>query len=136
MKKLGQESKVKSQNIIIDLFFGDEMMKFQNDIIHAGDIFEKNKHLAKYACISIVGTPDLDKLCMNIKKSYEKAGGYVLFACIRDFNKNNSPKYPYYLKEGIQSISNGTSFYVFKDALVHLGYTPEYDEHLIITKIL
>ncbi|MDD5649080.1 MAG: hypothetical protein PHF86_01495 [Candidatus Nanoarchaeia archaeon] len=134
------KSKIKtssiSHSITLDVIGGDKMDKLKNNFMHAGDVFEKGKHLARLYQIKVTGDPDLDKLCENIKNVYEKASeGYVLFVAIRNIDEIRCKKPRVFLKEGIHSISNGHEWGLFRNILLDMGYKPKTNEHMIVESV-
>jgi hypothetical protein len=125
--------------IILDVFGGGKIAKFQNDLMHAVDVFESGKHFAYYFQLEISGEPDLDKLCERLKNAYEQSGGYILFAAIRNINDIRSKEPKAYIKEGIQTIStyqnNVLGWSLFSDMLIKLGYKTVTNEYMMVESI-
>jgi hypothetical protein len=126
--------------VVLDVFGGTKMQKFQNDFMHCGDVFEKGKHLAEHYQIVVTGNPNLEKLCENYKNAYEKAsGGYILFVAIKSIDGKRTKEPKAYIKEGIQSISmvqNGElGWSLFKDLLTHLGYEVKTNQYMMVESV-
>jgi hypothetical protein len=115
------------------------MTKFQNDFMHAGDVFEKGKQLAKFFQAEIKGDPNLDMVCENFKNAMDRAGGYSVFVAIRSVDGERCTEPRAYIMEGVQTISmeqNGSlGWGLFKDMLETLGYTVETNEHMVVEKV-
>jgi hypothetical protein len=131
---------VPSHEVVLDVFGGSKMMKFQNNFMHCGDVFEQGKQLAEHFQLTVTGNPNLDMLCENVKNAYEKAGeGYILFVAIRSIDGERSKEPKAYIKEGIQTLSmeqNGTlGWSLFKDILTHLGYEVKTNEHMMVETV-
>lgn len=107
------------KKLIIDILGGEEKDKFTNNLMHSVDLFNENKKITKKYTMEIIGDPNTKNLCINIKNSFEKMGGYVLFVGIK--NTNN-----YYIKENIKTITvkkqNKLVSFSFKNFIVSLGY--------------
>ena len=125
--------------VLLDMFCGNEMAKKMNRIMHDVDVFEKGKQLAIYEKIEITGNVNRELLCENMKKAWEKAGGYVLFVAISHINGVRVRDYPLYLREGIQSLSmvqkGELGWIMFKKALEHLGYEVEVDQQMHVLSV-
>lgn len=139
-KRNKRELKIKtspiSHSIILDVIGGDKMDKMRNNFMHAVDVFEEGKHLARLFQMEVTGNPNLDKLCENIKNVYEKASeGYVLFVAIRSIDNIRCKESQIFLKEGIQSISNGYKWSLFRNILLDMGYNPKTNEHMIVESV-
>lgn len=128
-------------DIVLDVLGGDKKSKFQNDFMHACDVFEKGKQYATYFQVTITGTPDLSKLCENFKNSYEQAtDGYVIFVAIRSIDGIRSQIPHAFIKEYVQSISmiNNDGILkwgLFKDILTNLGYRSKHNERMFIESV-
>jgi hypothetical protein len=129
------KQELNSHEIIVDVFGGDKMAKLQNQFMHSADVFEGGKQFATYMQLTVTGNPDLDKLCERIKDSFEQIGGYIIFAGIKSIDGVRVDKPRAYFKEGVQTISNGHQFGLFRDKLITLGYTPETNKHMMVTAV-
>jgi Fic family protein len=98
-----------------------------NKLMHAADVFESFKQLGEFYTLEITGEPDLDFLCENMRKTLEESGKSVTFASIVKVDGVPTNKYPYYLKPGVASISNGHQWALFKDLLNQRGFDVETD---------
>jgi hypothetical protein len=125
----------KSHEVVLDIFYGTKEAKGINELMHALDVFEAGKRLALFERLTVSGNPDVNKLPDNIKKSYEKAGGYVLFVAVRTIDGKKPKKLSAWFQDGIQSISDGNKWGLFKDLLEQLGYEVGTDEHMRVTTI-
>lgn len=131
---------VVQDEIVLDVFGGDKMLKLQNNFMHCGDVFEKGKHLSEHFKITITGKPNLDKLCENFKNSFEKASeGYILFVAIRSINGERCKEPKAYIKEGIQTLSmvqNGElGWSLFRDILSQLGYEVKTNQYMMVESV-
>lgn len=106
-------------NIIVDIIGGEEIDKCINNLMHGADLFNKNKKIVKSYTMEISGNPNIKKLCMNIKNSFEKMNGFVYFVGIKDTNN-------FYMKENINTIvmkkQKKLFSYSFKEFITLLGY--------------
>jgi hypothetical protein len=129
-----------NHDVVLDVFGGDKMLKFQNEFMHCGDVFEKGKQLAEHFQIVVSGKPDLDKLCENFKNAFEKASeGYILFVAIRSIDGIRSKEPKAYIKEGIQTLSmmqhDTLGWSLFKDVLTHLGYEVKTNQYMMVESV-
>jgi hypothetical protein len=126
---------------ILDVFGGNSMMKLQNELMHAADVFENGKQFADFSQVEIVshGLPNTAIICTSLKNSYERAGGYVLFAAIRSVDGKRCEEPKAYIQNGIQTITmlqNGElGWALFKDLLEHLEYEVETDEFMHVESV-
>jgi hypothetical protein len=118
--------------IVLDVICGDKRI---NQFMHYGDVFESGKQYGEYAEITIEGEPNLDKLPENIRTSLEAVGQDVLFVSIATID-GIAPKKDYiFFKPGIQTISLGKKYSLFKDVLSVLGYNSITDKQMYVIKI-
>lgn len=107
------------KKLTVDILGGEEIDKFINNLMHCADLFNKDKKISKKYTMEIIGDPNIKDLCINIKNSFEKMGGYVLFVGIKDTNN-------YYIKKNIKTITlkkqNKLVSFSFKDFVISLGY--------------
>jgi hypothetical protein len=123
-------------SIILDVICGDKMMKLQNNFMHACDVFEKGKHLGQHLQLEATGNPNMEKLCENVKNAYEQASeGYVLFIAIRTIDGERCKEPQAIFNKGIQTISDGSNFGLFKNILKQLGYEAETNEYMMVESI-
>ena len=141
-KLLIEVNKVKESGedvILMDMFCGNKIAKQVNKMMHAVNVFEPGKQLALYEKVEITGNANREHLCENMKNAWEKIGGYVLFVAISHINGVRTRQYPYYLKEGIQTLSmvqnNDLGWILFKRALEGLGYEVETDQHMHVLSV-
>ncbi len=115
--------------VILDVFTSNAL---QNDFMHASDVFEQSKQLASHDFVKISGTPEMnfEKMAETVVNAYKEAGQNVVFVCIRMIDGVWCNKYPAYLMQGVNSISNGNQWGLFKDMLETLGYHVEYNERM------
>jgi len=122
---------MKNNKIELDLFYGDD---FKNRFMHAADVFEQGKQLAEYNQFVVTGTPDLNKLCDNMKNALEKTGKNVVLVAIRSINGKRVTPRPY-IKPNVQTISDGKKFGLFKDMLERIGYKVDVSECMQVINI-
>jgi len=119
--------------VTLDIFEGDSTL---NAFMHASDVFEKGKQLAEASQlefdIEVDGEPDMDKIIENVKTVYETNKRNVIFLSIREVDGKKVNHYPLYLKAGVQSISDGHKFGLFKDWLEHIGYETRTNEFMVV----
>lgn len=123
-----KKTKEKEKAVAIDLFYGSNTMKSQNLLMRSADVFELGKQLAVYERIVITGTMDIENIIETVKSAYEKAGGYVVFAAIYSINGTRSKRPRAYIKQNVQTISNGKKRGLLRDLLMQLGYSVKTDE--------
>jgi hypothetical protein len=139
--------------ITLDIIGGDPAMKMQDEFMHACDVFEKGKRLGEVMAMSVSANkntnnnktddpnPDptldetLEKICQHVKDTFTKAGGFALFVAVREIDGKRCLTPHACFEEGIQTISNGNKFGLFKNYLEILGYKAETDEHMHVIKV-
>lgn len=113
--------------VIVDIFGGDSRMKFTNNLMHAGDVFESFKQLCECMQAEITADGEVDFVGI-IKEKMESAGGYVIFVGIREIDGERvDPKA--YVMPGVSMLSTGESWCLFSDALRRIGYQVEEDKN-------
>lgn len=120
-----------SKKIIIDVVHGDTKI---NAFMHAADVFESGKQLGEHQTIEVTGDPDLEKLSLNLKETFEKADRNVSFIGIRTVDGVRVEPRPY-IRPNTQSISDGHNFGLFKNLLESLGYQVETTQYMHVTSI-
>lgn len=119
------------KTIILDVIHGDHKL---NAFMHASDVFEDGKQLGEHMTFEVKGTPDLDKLCVNMKELFEKADRNVSFVAIRTIDGVRvEPKA--YFRLNTQSISDGQRFGLFKEMLEQIGYKVETTKFMQVTSV-
>lgn len=119
------------KTIILDVIHGDHKL---NAFMHASDVFEDGKQLGEHMTFEVKGTPDLDKLCVNMKELFEKADRNVSFVAIRTIDGVRvEPKA--YFRPNTQSISDGHRFGLFKEMLEQIGYKVETTKFMQVTSV-
>jgi hypothetical protein len=129
---------MKEVNVDINIISGPRM---QNDLMHGMDIFEKGKQLGKYNCYTLTfntedGTlPEPETMVKVMKEGLEATDQNVIFIAIDSIGgqKVSDPKA--YIKPDVNAISDGSSWFLFKDLLVKLGYEVTTDDHMCVTSI-
>lgn len=126
--------------IIFDMFYGDKRL---NEFMHAFDAFESGKQLATYHPFKIEITPKMgeegkvkenipkifDHLMENTAKEYN-----LVFLSIRSVDDVPTNEYPIYLKEGVQTISDGEKWGIFHKMLKRLGYDVKHSKRMEVTE--
>lgn len=123
--------------IILDVIsYGDRR---QNEFMKACDVFEPGKFLGAYSQMKVAGdTVDIANLPTNISKAIEAAGGYALFVSVASIRSADDIDVEFpepYFKKGVQTISDGKSFGLFKDCLEQIGYKVETDQYMHVTNV-
>lgn len=115
--------------VILDIFEGDATL---NSFMHSCDVFKKGKQLANGCQLEIEGEPNVDKLTDTIKSAFEQNKRNVVFISVREVDGKLVNHYPQYLKSGVQTISDGQKFGLFKDMLAQIGYEVKTNKHVVV----
>ena len=122
--------------ILLDVMYGDKMM---NEFMHHADVFEPSKQLAAHHQIELTGENiNLDKTCHVMFSALTSNDKNVVFVAIRSVDGIryvHDDKETYYIMPGINSISNGHNWGLFKDHLLTLGYITKTDERMRVLEI-
>lgn len=110
--------------------------RLQNTFMQSCDVFEPGKFIGSYEQYNITGNDsmDIEKLPTTIADAIFAAGGYALFVAVRSADAEIIVPNLYF-KQGVQTISNGQKFGLFRDKLERLGYVVETDEFMHVTKV-
>lgn len=142
--------KMKSKKVEIEIDFlgGDKNVKFMNDMMHAGDVFEKGKQFAVHNRFVLTGTitqnlfgpedEELNNVCSKLANASIKSGGYAVFVGIRSVNGKRVEPRAWFMPE-IQSISmyqgENLGWALFKDILSHLEYNVKTDQYMRVISV-
>ena len=122
--------------IILDVLAGDRQV---NHLMHCADVFEDGKQLADYDQIEVDIALDIPKDMSasefqdKMKLAHEKSGKNVVFMSIIKLDGVPTNEYPPYIMEGVQTISSGKKWGLFKDVLENFGYEVEHTDRMIVT---
>lgn len=126
--------------IEFDMFYGDKM---QNDFMHACDVFERGKQLGTFSPFSMELTIEVgkeEKVRENIQKIFDhfveatKEKYNLIFVSIRKIDGEPTNEFQPYLKEGVQTISNGHGYGMFHEMLKKIGYEVEHSQYMEVTE--
>jgi len=125
--------------IIFDLIAGDDQL---NGFMHACDVFEAGKHLGDH--IQFVADfeqkkeedIDIPRVIEGMKDAVRKGDqkSNVIFLSVRQIDGVKTNKYPPYIKEGVQSISDGEKWGMFHEMLDRIGYDVEHTQFMQVTE--
>jgi hypothetical protein len=119
--------------LIIDAIIGD---KFINDFMHSGDVFEQGKQLGKLETWELEGENILVfEVLKPFLKAYKEDKKHVIFLGLRSMDGKPVENFEHYFMKGVQTISNGHKFGLFRDLLKGLGYQVEVDENMRVTRV-
>ena len=121
--------KTETIKIKVDIISQDRKM---NVLMRAFDVFEESKKFGTPWAIEIEykpgRKPNYKQLLKKTQKSIEQMDHLVFFIGFR-----NVKDAPSFVAPGINQISNGTHFMLFKDLLNMLGYEAETDQNMKVT---
>lgn len=81
------------------------------------------------------GSESLTDILNTIKDGLEKGKQNVIFIGIRSVD-NKLPENPVvYIKLGVQTISNGENFTLFRNILLKLGYDVQTNEYMTVLSV-
>ena len=122
--------------IILDVIAGDKM---RDKLMHSADLFEQGKILGEHNTFEVNGTKKIkiNEVTTNVAKAFEEGGNLVVsFVGIRSIDGKPVKDAMVYLKPGVQSISDGHNWDIFKKLLNGLGYTKvETTEYMQVTSV-
>jgi hypothetical protein len=126
--------------IVLDMIGGTHHDKLVDQFMHMGDVFEKGKRFGTHCEIVITCSNDptaeqLIMICKQIKAAMESEKGYVLFIAVKSVNGKRIEDPQAIIEEGIQTISDGKKWGLFRDHLLVRGYQAETNEFMCVTKI-
>lgn len=130
----------KEFTVVLDMIGGTKFDKQREAFMHYADIFDPGKRLGKKSRLvlktAIYPTPEqLDIICENIKKAILSVDGYVLFIAVRHIDGLRLKDPRAIIEQGVQTISDGKKWGVFKDYLLQMGYLAETNEFMVVTKV-
>lgn len=119
--------------LYFDVIYGNRQL---NEFMVACDVFDGGKkQLGSWNVITIDTTDDytLDEYHIHrtleaLREGFEKEGRNVSFIGFRSGKIDAT-----YVKEGIQTISSGEHFQLFRDCLVKMKYEPTTDQYMQVT---
>ena len=115
--------------VVVDIISQDRKM---NVLMRAFDVFEEAKKFGTPWAMEIKykpgSKPNYKKLLKNTQKAIEKMDHLVFFIGFR-----NVKDAPCFVATGINQISNGKTFMLFKDLLNMMGYEAETDQNMRVT---
>lgn len=125
--------------IIFEVLTINPMLKKINSFMQAVDVFEKSKKIVTHQIMTLTGTPDMSKIVNNIRLSYEKAGGEVIFIGLIESTIDPENHNMVYFDPGTRilvfSKANTLKSCLFADFLKHEGYIVETNEYLYPTMV-
>lgn len=119
------------------------LLRVQDELMHAADMFEKGKRLGEHWCIEI-DTADTEEtlkhIHSNVKKSIERLKGYVLFVGVRTVGGIPYHDTHCFFEQGVQSVSfvkkgKLKGWLLFRDMLEALGYEVKTDKTMHVTVV-
>jgi len=127
------------KEIILDYIGGNKTAQFTDQMMHYADMFEQGKRFAIYKQMSIIGDPDLNKLCEIVKKALEDTDNYVLFLSIRSIDGIRTKEFKPLFEKGIHTIStiqnDKLGWILFADMLKALGYEVKTNKNMMVASI-
>jgi hypothetical protein len=127
-----ENNNIKKIEITVDIISGNFLT---NQFMHLVDCFESGKILGnpRQLKITLELTQDGDEIKLvdnfihNLKSGLETDSDMfvkevVSFIGIREIDSIKNTSIPFYIKPGIQTISNGQKYYLFSKLLEQLGY--------------
>lgn len=120
--------------ITFETLLGDGTM---NNFMHAGDVFEPGKQLAeiKILTLTVEEPTNVLKILETLWEGFKANQINGVFCAISAIDEVSNTEYPIFFKEGVQTISNGSTYCLFKDLLQHMGYDCETDQYMHVTSI-
>lgn len=120
-------------NIEVVIVSGNKM---QDEFMHAADVFEPGKKLGESFTLKVTGKNiGISILTHNLKVALESEKQNVWFIALSKV-AGRTPKKKYeIITPGIQTISNGNNWCLFKDVLAKIGFEVETDERMHVTKL-
>ena len=104
--------------------------------MHAGDVFEQGKQLGELETWELEGENILVfEVLKSFLKAYEENKKQVVFLGLRSMDDKPVENFEHYFMKGVQTISNGHKFGLFRDLLKGLGYHVEVDENMRVTRV-
>lgn len=123
-----------------DMFYGDRQL---NAFMHAADVFEKGKQLANFQRFDmefeleedsrVATSEDIQKIFDHLREATTKEYNLV-FLSIRAVDGVATNEFEPYIKEGVQSISDGKGWGMFHEMLKRIGYDVEHTQFMQVTK--
>ena len=126
--------------IAFDCFYGDKKL---NQFMHACDVFETGKQLAQFKPFETTLTLEEGKETLSdeeIEKVYnllwEQTGKEynLVFLAIRSVDDVKTNRFKPFIKEGVQTLSDGKGWGMFNEMLERIGYDVEVSQFMQVTE--
>lgn len=117
--------------IEFDILHGNKKL---NHALHAWDLFEEGKQLFQFKRLQVTCDKTVDELPDLITKLKETISQEenVIFISIRSVDRKINSTIPPYIQQGVQTVSDGGKFDLFKNILEQLGYTVTTNEFVMV----